>query len=61
MSKHLADHRVLSNGGRLKHFLRLARDRSEAAWQMVRRSPRDYGATNQRAVQYARIERGRQA
>lgn len=60
MSKHLADHRTASEGGRLKHFLRLARDRSDAAWRAVRQRPRDLGEGNRRVLEYVRIERGRQ-
>lgn len=35
MTKHLADHRTASEGGRMKHFLRIARDRSETLWRGV--------------------------
>lgn len=60
MSKHLADHRKPSDGSRLKQFIRIAHDRSEAVWQMVKQRPRHLGDANPRAVQFARIERGRQ-
>lgn len=53
MSKHLADHRKATTGGRVKHFLRLARAARET-WHRPR------GATGQsRLVQFLRIERGR--
>lgn len=61
MTKHLADHREASTGGRVKHFLRLARDRSEAAWDQVRQRPLDRAEENRRLVEYVRIERGRSA
>jgi hypothetical protein len=61
MTKHLADHREASTGGRVKHFLRLARDRSEAAWDRVRQRPLDRAEENRRLVEYVRIERGRSA
>ena len=61
MSKHLADHREASNGGRVKHFLRLARNRSEAAWQRVWQRPLERSDESRRLVEYVRIERGRDA
>jgi hypothetical protein len=60
MTKHLADHQRASNGGRLRHFLRIARDRSEAAWTKVRQRPLMRGDNNRRVVEYIRIARGRQ-
>lgn len=59
MTKHLADHREASNGGRVKHFLRLARDRSETTWQRVWQRPLERTEDNRRLVEYLRIERGR--
>lgn len=55
MSRHLADHRSRSNGGRIKHFLRLARTPRET-WQRPRGS-----AGKARLLQFLRIERGRTA
>lgn len=55
MSRHLADHRTRTSGGRLKHFLRLARTPRET-WQRPRGTS---GST--RLVQFLRIERGRTA
>ena len=60
MSKHLADHRKASEGGRVKHFLRLARDRSDAAWRAVWQRPRERDEGNRRVLEYVRIERERQ-
>lgn len=59
MTKHLADHREPTDGGRLKHFLRLARDRSDAAWQVVKQRPRTLDESNRRVLEYIRIDRGR--
>ena len=43
MTKHLADHRTPSQGARVQHFLRIARDRSETIWRDVfRRSLFEY-------------------
>ena len=55
MTKHLADHRKESTGGRLKHFLRLARS-SRETWHRPRGE-----AGKTRLVQFLRIERGHQA
>ena len=60
MTKHLADHQRVSDGGRMKHFLRIARDRSEAAWEQVRQRPLLRGDDSRRLVEYVRIERGRE-
>jgi hypothetical protein len=53
MSKHLADHRAATTGGRVKHFLRLARAGRET-WVRPRGA-----AGNSRLVQFLRIARGR--
>ena len=55
MSRHLADHRSRTTGGRVKHFLRLARTPRET-WQR----PRGAVGTS-RLVQFLRIARGRTA
>ena len=53
MSRHLADHQSRTTGGRLKHFLRLAKAPRET-W------PRARGKVGPgRLVQFLRIERGR--
>lgn len=53
MSRHLADHRAGTTGGRVKHFMRLARTPRET-WQRPR------GASGvARLIQFLRIERGR--
>jgi hypothetical protein len=54
MGRHLADHRTQTTGGRLKHFLRLARTPRET-WLRHRGKS---GST--RVVQFLRIARGRQ-
>lgn len=55
MSKHLADHRKPSQGGRVKHFLRIARSARET-WHRPHTT-----ATGRRVVEFLRIDRGRQA
>jgi hypothetical protein len=55
MGRHLADHQSRTTGGRVKHFLRLARSPRET-WQRPRGK---VGAG--RLVQFLRIERGRSA
>lgn len=59
MGRHLADHRTPSHGGRLKHFLRIARD-GGAAWQALWRKPVPAPVTNRRTVEFLRIEKGRE-
>lgn len=59
MTKHLADHRTPSQGGRLKHFLRIARNKSEDMWRTTWQRSREAGRGNRRVVEYIRIERGR--
>ena len=53
MSKHLADHRKTSTGGRVRHFLRLARG-ERGPWHRAHAQP---GPA--RLVQFLRIARGR--
>ncbi len=60
MSKHLADNRTPSTGGRVQAFLRIARDRSQTAWQGLWQRPILRAEDNQRLVQYIRIEKGRE-
>jgi hypothetical protein len=55
MSRHLADHRARTNGGRVKHFLRLSRT-PRTTWLR----PRGASGTT-RLVQFLRIDRGRSA
>jgi hypothetical protein len=57
MTKHLADHREPSPGGRLQHFLRIARDRSETAWHQVWKRPQSRDNNGQRVLAYVRIDR----
>lgn len=60
MTKHLADHPREQNGGRMLHFLRIARDRNEAAWRIARQRPVSPDNDNRRVLEYVRIARGRQ-
>jgi hypothetical protein len=53
MSRHLADHRTPNSGGRVKHFLRLAKT-PRLTWHRPRT-----GAGRQKLVQFLRIARGR--
>ncbi|MBH1973533.1 MAG: hypothetical protein I8H94_00470 [Rhodobacteraceae bacterium] len=57
MTKHLADHRTPSQGARVQHFLRIARDRSETIWRDVFRRAAPDNGSSRRVVEYARIER----
>lgn len=59
MTKHLADQRKPSTGARLREFLRLARPQGQI-WQQLWRQPVPVPVRNRRAVEFARIERGRQ-
>lgn len=61
MTRHLADHRALPEGGRVKHFLRIARAEVSTLWMRLAKRPRLTGEGNRRLVEYARIERGRGA
>jgi hypothetical protein len=55
MKRHLADHRTPTSGGRLKHFLRLAKAPRDT-WHRSRA-----GAGSTRLAQFLRIERGHRA
>lgn len=59
MTKHLADHQTPANAQRMKHFLRIARDRSETAWHAVWQRQSSAEQPGRLLVEYARIERGR--
>lgn len=59
MSKHLADQRKASTGARLREFLRIARQQGQGLQALWRR-PVPVPAANRRAVEFARIARGRQ-
>ena len=52
MTKHLADHRTPSTGGRLRHFLRIARSESRF-WHRS-----EAAAGNRRLIEFCRIARG---
>lgn len=57
MTKHIADHRSASTGGRIQHFLRIARDKSEAVWRATWSKPVPRAKGNRPLVEYIRIER----
>jgi len=61
MSRHLADHRAQTDGGRLKHFYRIEKtaggDGSHEAARMLHKRPLSRDATG-RTGHYMRIERG---
>ncbi len=60
MSRHLADKRKPSNGGRVKQFLRIGHESSSRIWDMLRQRPAGAPAANRRAAEFLRIARGRQ-
>jgi hypothetical protein len=55
MTKHLADRRAPSKGGRVKAFMKLARSARES-WHRTEGTP-----SNKRLVEFIRIARGRTA
>lgn len=55
MTRHLADHRSPSQGGRLRHFLRIARE-GRGPWHRP-----ETPASNRRVIEFCRIARGRTA
>lgn len=59
MGRHLADHRTPSQGGRMKHFLRIARE-GTAFWHALWRTPAPVPVTNRRTVEFVRIAKGRE-
>lgn len=61
MSKHLADKRTPSDGGRLREFLRIDRGGSERIWDGLRQRPEERGESNRRAAEFLRIDRGAEA
>lgn len=56
MSRHLADKRTPSDGGRVKNFLRIARS-PRTLWHR----DEDRSAGNRRLLEFLRIARGREA
>ncbi len=52
MTKHIADHRAPSDGGRLRHFLRIARGEARI-WHRS-----EAPAGNRRLIEFCRIARG---
>ncbi|MFN3973517.1 MAG: hypothetical protein ACK4GO_18530 [Gemmobacter sp.] len=64
MTRHLADKRGPSEGGRLVNFLRISRGAGEGApgdgvWRALWKAPRRAPAEGRRVVEYLRIARGR--
>jgi hypothetical protein len=59
MTRHLADHRSPSDGGRVRHFLRLARE-GGGIWKRLARAPRRHDGSR-RVLEFLRIARGRSA
>jgi hypothetical protein len=59
MTRHLADKRAPGGTGRLRHFLRIAREGGEGLWRGLWKAPRTAPATGRRVAEFARIERGR--
>lgn len=60
MSKHLADHREPSNGGRIENFMRIARAATAGSvWRGLWQRPVAREESNRRVVEYVRIARGR--
>ncbi|MEY4983428.1 MAG: hypothetical protein RIR62_1694 [Pseudomonadota bacterium] len=55
MSKHIADRRAPSKGGRVRAFMKIARHPREG-WHRSEGTP-----TNRRVVEFLRIARGRSA
>jgi hypothetical protein len=55
MTRHIADHRSPSQGGRVRHFLRIARA-GRGGWHRA-----ETPAGNRRLVEFCRIARGRMA
>ncbi len=62
MTKHIADHRAAPKAGRMIHFLRIARAAMPGlGWVALHQKPVPVLAGNRRTVEFARIERGREA
>lgn len=61
MTRHLADRRGPSDGGRTRHFLRIARNSGDAVWRRLWQRPQAKPAEGRRVVEYLRIERQAQA
>ncbi|MDR0809620.1 MAG: hypothetical protein LBE86_10940 [Gemmobacter sp.] len=59
MSRHLADKRASSNGGRMKQFLRIGHEGGGRIWDMLRQRPAAAPAANRRVAEFLRIARGR--
>ncbi len=60
MSRHIADHRTPSDGGRVKYFLRLTRE-AGVIWRRLWQRPQAMPSGGRRVVEFVRIERGRES
>lgn len=60
MTRHLADKRAPTDGGRIRNFLRIARSEGEGFWRGLWKAPRLKPAEGRRVVEYVRIARGRE-
>jgi hypothetical protein len=58
MTKHLADHRASTDGGRSKHFLSIEKEKASVQWDEARKQPRLRADADSRLTQFLRIERG---
>ncbi len=58
MTKHLADHRTSSQGGRSKHFLSIEKSAAKSPWEVLRQQPRLREEQTPRLKEFLRIERG---
>ena len=62
MSRHIADKRTPSDGGRVRHFTEIERrageEGSHPSTEAVHRRPSDPPQDNRRAAEFVRIERG---
>ncbi len=61
MTRHLADKRAPSDGGRVKEFLRIARAEGDRFWQALWRKPRPVVVESRRTAEFLRIDRGRRS
>lgn len=61
MTRHAADKRAPSDGGRTRAFLLIARGPGDRLWQALWRSPRPAAAGTRRVAEFLRIDRGRTA
>lgn len=60
MTRHVADKRSPSDGGRLKQFLRIDRQDGEGLWRRIAKAI-PAPSSGRRVAEFARIDRGRRA